>query len=222
VPPAFLEAAKLEISIHRPSRLLRRDIELVFRPDLEEEYRRHPAGSASDVDKDEFMRAHLLAIPTWQHSRNDLSEISFEVNEERKELLNNFDKWSMTLRQRLLPYWSDASCPVQGDAHFGTRTSVIYNELEGLTSLLKYASVPIGCCGIVLHPKWQRNAYPVTFFTTAPVDVLQAAVAAIELEVRDADESVNRCTKVTNVTTEREEPFEAAFSSNGIDQQQSA
>ena len=67
----------------------------------------------------------------------DLSEISFAVNEERKVLLENFDAWAIALRERLAPYWADAACPVQGNAHFGTSTSVIYNELEGLTQLLK-------------------------------------------------------------------------------------
>jgi len=65
---------------------------------------------------------------------------------------------------------------------YGTSTSVIYNELEGLTSLLKYSAVPIGCCGIVLHPEWQRCAYPITFFTTAPLEVLQAAIEATDAE----------------------------------------
>jgi len=181
-PPAMLPACKLEFSIHRPARLLRDDIELVFRPDLEAEFNRHPAGSASGTDKDSFLKQHLLAIPTWQPSTQDLSEISFPVNEERKALLVNFDAWAIAVRERLAPFWADASCPVQGCAHFGTRTSVIYNELEGLTSLLKYSSIPIGCCGIVLHPTWQRRAYPVTFFTTAPLEMLQEAIAAVESE----------------------------------------
>ena len=63
----------------------------------------------------------------------------------------------------------------QGNAKYGTSTSVIYNELEGLTNLLKYSAIPIGCCGIVLHPQWGRGAYPVTLFTTAPLDVLKKA-----------------------------------------------
>eukprot|EP00967_Tisochrysis_lutea_P088391 scaffold125358_cov30-Tisochrysis_lutea.AAC.4 len=105
-----------------------------------------------------------------------------QVNEERRALLGNFTTWSEILRRHLHPYWSDASCPLEGCAKFGTPTSVIYNELEGLTSLLKYSSVPIGCCGIVLHPQWQRCAYPVTFFTTAPLEVLQAAIAATDEE----------------------------------------
>ena len=56
------------------------------------------------------------------------------------------------------------------------------SQLEGLTSLLKYSSIPLGCCGIVLHPEWQRCAYPVTFFTTAPLGLLQAAIAATDAE----------------------------------------
>lgn len=63
----------------------------------------------------------------------------------------------------------------RGNAKYGTSTSVIYNELEGLTNLLKYSAIPIGCCGIVLHPQWGRGAYPVTLFTTAPLDVLKKA-----------------------------------------------
>ena len=34
----------------------------------------------------------------------------------------------------------------------------------------------------MLHPAWQRRAYPVTFFTTAPLEVLQAAIAGAEAE----------------------------------------
>ena len=55
----------------------------------------------------------------------------------------------------------------------------MYNELEGLTALLKYRSVPVGCCGIVLHPEWQRAAYPATLFTTAPLEAFEAAVAVV-------------------------------------------
>ena len=39
---------------------------------------------------------------------------------------------------------------MEGTARWGTPTSAIYNELEGLTTLLKYDAIPVGCCGIVL------------------------------------------------------------------------
>lgn len=181
VPPTLSPAFQLEYSIHKPSRLLRNEIELVFRPDLEAVYQSDPRGAAAGVDKDDFLAAHLCAIPTWQPATQDLSEISPVVNEERRKLLVNFDKWAKPVRQRLLPkYWSDCSCPMEGTARFGTPTSTIYNELEGLTQLLRYDALPIGCCGIVLHPKWQRNAYPVTFFSTAPLDELVRVFSEVD------------------------------------------
>ena len=168
------------------------------------EFQRQRPGASSDA-KDGWLHEVLLAIPTWQPATQDLSEISdqepprrrvcsagaarptrsvptAQVNGERRELLANFTTWSSLLRARLAPHWTDASCPLEGCAKYGTPTSVIYNELEGLTSLLKYSSVPIGCCGIVLHPEWQRCAYPVTLFTTAPPELLLAAIAETEAE----------------------------------------
>ena len=180
-PPTFCPASKLEHSIHKPPRMLRADIELVFKPDLADAYQRESAGAHESMD--DWLAERLLAVPTWQPAEQDLSEISFVVNEERRGLLANFHAWVGAVRAKLGDeYWSDASDPLEGTALFGQRTSCIYNELEGLTTLLRYDSVPIGCCGIVLHPEWRRRAYPVTFFTTAPLEVLKAALAAVEAE----------------------------------------
>ena len=180
VPQTFSKAFQLEYSIHRLSRLLRTDVELVFRPDLEDAYQSDPRGAKAGVSKEAFLQEHLLAVPTWQPSSQDLSEISDVVNQERRALLKNFDAWAAAVRPRL-SRWSDCSCPMEGNARFGTSTSTIYNELEGLTQLLRYDAIPIGCCGIVLHPKWHRRAYPVTFFTTAPLDELVRVLGEVEV-----------------------------------------
>lgn len=182
VPPTMSPTYNLEYSIHRPSRLLRQDIHIVFRPDLEAEHASDPRGAAAGLSLDEFLARYLLAVPTWQPAQQDLSEISNIVNEERRALLANFDAWAEAVRPRLQPQWSDVSCPMEGNARYGTPTSSIYNELEGLTSLLRYDSMPIGCCGIVLHPHWQRRAYPVTLFTTAPVEVVKRVFVDVEAE----------------------------------------
>ena len=182
VAPSYSEAFALEHSIHRPSRLLRDDVELVFRPDLDSEFKRHERGTAAGAEKAAFLSESLLVIPTWQEAALDLSEISADVNVVRRGLLAQFDVWAKSIRPRLSPYWSDCACPVDGCARYGTRTSAIYNELDGLTTLLHYDAVPVGCCGIVLHPKWHRRAYPVTFFTTAPMELVQAAIEAAEAE----------------------------------------
>ena len=184
VAPTMCEPFNMEYSLHRPSRLLRSDVELVFQPDIEAAYQSDPRGAKAGITKIEFVRLHLLAVPTWQPSKRDLSEISFDVNEERRGLLSNFDEWADGVRPRLGSYWSDVSCPMEGHSRYGTPTSCIYNELEGLTSLLRYDSIPIGCCGIVLHPRWQRKAYPVTFFTFAPPEVLLAVIKEVEDEKR--------------------------------------
>ena len=181
-PCTFSDPYAMEYSLHRPSRLLRRDIELVFRPDLDDEYQRDPRGAAAGVEKDEWLARHLLACPTWQPASCDLSEMSATVNAERFQLLHKFDAWARQLRAKLAPHWCDCSCPMEGNARYGKPTSAIYNELEGLTALLKYDAVPVGCCGIVLHPKWQRRAYPVTIFTTAPLEAVQAACAEVDAE----------------------------------------
>ena len=185
-PPTECPAQELEYSVHRPSRLLRRDIELVFRPDIDTSYHSDPRGEQAGRTKEEYLEACLLAVPTWQPAKRDLSEISFEVNQERRTLLDRFDIWAKSVRPRLDGYWSDCSCPMEGNARYGTPTSTIYNELEGLTSLLRYDSIPIGCCGIVLHPKWQRRAYPVTFFTLAPPELLVKAIEEVEKEAAAA------------------------------------
>ena len=180
VPPTLISSWQIEYSVHHPSRLLRNDIALVFRPDLQKAYENDPRGASAGVEFESYLASNLLALPTWQPSQFDLSEISYEINQERKGLLDNFDHWAKVFRPALGEYWSDCSCPMEGTARYGTPTTAIYNELEGLTTLLRYDAVPVGCCGIVLHPKWQRRAYPVTMFTLAPLDVVTRALQKSE------------------------------------------
>ena len=77
-PPTLSPAFNVEASIHKPPRMLRRDIELVFRPDLAAAHTREAAEGQS---LDEYLAERLIAVPTWQPSKHDLSEMSFVVNE---------------------------------------------------------------------------------------------------------------------------------------------
>ena len=116
IPPQYSAPFNLEYSIHRPSRLMRNDIELVFRPDIDDEHKRHEAGAAAGAEKNDFMNEHLLVVPTWQPAAMDLSEIAEDVNVVRGGLLRSFDRWAGFIRRKLLPYWSDCACPVDGYA----------------------------------------------------------------------------------------------------------
>ena len=69
--------------------------------------------------------------------------------------------------------WLDASCPFTGKALFGNPSGFIYNELDGLTKLLKYDNDKIGCCGMVYHPEFKDHSYPITVFTNMELDKLK-------------------------------------------------
>ena len=98
------------------------------------------AGSAAAIAETErvaeFRRRGWTWPPTWQPATQDLSEISAPVNAERKDLLVQFDEWAALVRPRLSKYWSDVSCPMEGHSRYGTPTSAIYNELDGLGDAL--------------------------------------------------------------------------------------
>mmetsp|Transcript_34998 Transcript_34998/g.54695 ORF Transcript_34998/g.54695 Transcript_34998/m.54695 type:complete len:166 (+) Transcript_34998:74-571(+) len=139
---------------------------------------------------------NLLAIPTWQPAPTwaqivsgdwksyslDLSVYpSQEVNKVRKQLYNKILAWCSEMRKVMTArgHWFDAACPITGNCMFGDRSAHIYNELDGLTTMLGYEGEKIGCCGIVLHPLWEKAAYPVTAFTLAPYEVLKEAIAEV-------------------------------------------
>lgn len=142
------DSRSIEASIHSPKGLLMRDIELVFFPDLVEHYCQSFPGSpdppalegacASDVRSSAayktYIRDNVIAIPTWQPAKNDLStDLVESINTERRKLLHTFTMWALAMRKLLARdgYWLDGSCPQTGHALLGQRTAATYNELEG-------------------------------------------------------------------------------------------
>jgi hypothetical protein len=169
-----------ELTVHRPSRLLLRDIELVFKPDLDAAYHHANARSPGAYkNKEAFLRERLLIIPLWQPAHQNLAVISETVTAERRGLCRAFVALADALRPQLGGEWVDASDPRTGQAMFGTPTTTTYNELDGLTQCLKYSFEPHGCCGIVIHPRWGYNAYPVSVFTTAQLPQLMRALEVV-------------------------------------------
>lgn len=182
VPPYELTVGELpfELTVHLPSRLLLRDIELVFKPDLEAAYQRASARApGAHESKEAFLRERLLVIPLWQPAQQNLAIVCEPVTEERRGLCRAFVAFADALRTRLGDEWVDASDPRSGQAMFGTPTTATYNELDGLTQCLKYSFEPHGCCGIVIHPRWGYNAYPISLFTTAPLPQLMRALEEV-------------------------------------------
>lgn len=189
VPAQLVHFAGLEfeLTVHRPSRLLLRDIEAVFRPDLDAAY---DAVRAEFASKEAFLRERLLVVPLWQPARQNLAIVKDSVSVERRELCHNFVAFATFLREHLGGHWLDASDPRSGQAMFGKATTATYNELDGLTQCLKYAFEAHGCCGIVIHPRWGYNAYPVSMFTTAPLPAFAQALEAVQGAPADARPAV--------------------------------
>ena len=95
-----------------------------------------------------------------------------------------FVAWAHALREAIGgEYWCDFIDPCSGLPELGTRGSTIYDEVQGMRSLLGYRTeqVAAGCavCHVILHPTWGSRCYPASFFTTCPSDKLQEALDSI-------------------------------------------
>ena len=146
----------LEFTIHKCPKIMKKDIQLVFKNDL-------------DLDNE-----NILIIPTWQQSSISLLDIDHDVTIEMDRLFINFKNWILPIKKKIneAHKWIDVSCPFTGKALFGNPTNFTYNELEGLTKLLNYNNDKIGCCGMVYHPRFKDRSYPITIFTNMEINEL--------------------------------------------------
>ena len=160
----------LEFSVHKLTPATMEDARVCFQNELDEEMTRQ---NIDKKDRKAFLVENLLGVPTWQPAprwesilKGDWASYDLdlslypnqEVNQVRKQLYNKLVAWAGAMREALKTrgYWCNTACPITGSCMFGDRTAHIYNELTGLTMMLNYDSIPIGCCGIVLHPTWGR------------------------------------------------------------------
>lgn len=113
---------------------------------------------------------NILAIPTWQKATCDIRNQNEKVRHELERLYLNCYDFISDVKNKSTGTshgikWVDASDPHSGHPLFGDRTNITYNKLEGLTTLLKYPSEKMDCCGMVYHPEYKECGYPVTMFT---------------------------------------------------------
>ena len=53
-------------------------------------------------------------------------------------------------------------------------TTMVYNEVDALSTLLGYQVQNAGCCKVVFHPTWGSAVYPSTLFAIAPMEEVRA------------------------------------------------
>ncbi len=162
--------SKYDISytIHKCPKSLVKDIYFVLMNELEKYY----------IDKTkyktiyDFIECNVLIVPTWQEARVSLLEK--KISTELDRLFVNFQTWNSYMLKNINTnnYLFNASCPHTGKCLYGEPSGHTYNELKGLSTLLKYDNEKIGCCGMVYHPKFQDRGYPITLFTTLDLNTL--------------------------------------------------
>ena len=170
-PQSFtVGAGVFELSMHRPTRMLERELQHIFPTSL-------PKCGAGQV----------LVIPTAQQAGIDLLGLSVEVAQEKDRLLERFVTFCKQLHETLKTrgFWFDFCDPASGLPMFEAGGSV-FSDVECFERLRKYRTSQAGGCKVVYHPTWGSSFYPSTMFTNCPVDQF---VQCLEMKVNGSAES---------------------------------
>jgi ABC-type nitrate/sulfonate/bicarbonate transport system ATPase subunit len=98
---------------------------------------------------------------------------------EMARLLGLFEAWECSMRAHFQShgFWSDSVNPRTAQALHG-EMGAKYSEAIGAQILLGYTVNNNHLCSVIRHPRHGVHTYPVTFFTTAPLVHVHAALAA--------------------------------------------
>lgn len=180
------EVSTLEVSVHRCSAALRRELARVF---------------ANTSNVLEHMD-DVLALPTFQPALNDLVAIGADVELEKDLKLTKFYRWCTEVCDALgkQGHWADFIDPCSGYPVRSDRGASPYSEIDGLRTLLSYATFSTGPCVVVSHPRWNTRCYPATMFTTAPVEIVRSLIVnhrSVDVDA-DAGEEVKSSSSSTS------------------------
>ncbi|KAI7905210.1 methylmalonic aciduria and homocystinuria type D protein [Cokeromyces recurvatus] len=155
-----------EYSVYKPSSRFLRDFDTIF-PSLKE-------------------KKELLVVPIIQKCKFDMVGLTKEANEERDIKLEIFVEWGKLVVKRIesIGMWADIMDPASGFPILSEAGPSPYPDVQGTYMLAssRFSIQNVGCCHILLHPKWFSFIYPSTLFTTAPADILEKVIN----EVNDA------------------------------------
>ncbi|RKP14106.1 hypothetical protein BJ684DRAFT_15550 [Piptocephalis cylindrospora] len=160
-------ALPLQYSIHACPRSFRRTLQLIF-PSL-------PSGPDAPT---------LHILPTFQPTSCPILSWTPEAAAEKDHLLLTFTTWAnrLTLALHAEGHWADLTDPASGLPVHTQQGPSFYPDVEGAERLLRYATVDIGGCRLLEHPKWGSRVYPGTLFTTAPIRAVLSCMTELEVE----------------------------------------
>ena len=108
----------------------------------------------------------------------DLVQTGENVDVEKDFCLERFIDFAkrVTDELRAKGYWCDYIDPCSGLSMINRDSQHIYGEVDALVTLLNYECTNVGCCKIVMHPKWGSSVYPASLFAIAPEDEVRDAL----------------------------------------------
>jgi hypothetical protein len=167
--PHLSHPSLLQISIHAPSTSFLKELYLVF-PELKTIEKKSDWRSCSNENPEQ-----LFVLPTFQKTFYDLVANTPQTQWERNLCYHYFHYFASEFVNKLKAkgYWADYTDPADGFPVKSCRGSILYPDVEGACRLLKYKTTQVGCCSILLHPRWGTKNYPATLFAKAPLAILQ-------------------------------------------------
>jgi Methylmalonic aciduria and homocystinuria type D protein len=122
----------------------------------------------------------LLLVAVLQRAAMPLTAFGDAEAAEKDRLQAVFFRWAGALRDQLAAngHWADATDPATGVALFGDAAAA-YSDVPPIARALRYPTRDEGGCRILLHPEWRAAVYPSSFFSTAPLEALQAALEEV-------------------------------------------
>ncbi|KAJ7386177.1 hypothetical protein OS493_010570 [Desmophyllum pertusum] len=114
----------------------------------------------------------LTVVSISQHTKNDMSGWSPDVEDERESLMASFVESAKEICNSLLAagYWADFIDPSSGTAFFGRHTNSTLFETDERYNHLGFNITDLGCCKVISHRVWGSFAFVGTIFTNAPAN----------------------------------------------------
>lgn len=117
------------------------------------------------------MDGPFTVITLSQHTENDMSVWSGEVETEREQLLDTFMLGANEICKSLVKngFWADFIDPATGKPFKGPHTNAVLFETDDRYHKFGFQIEDLGCCKVIRHPVWGTRAFVSCLFTNAPV-----------------------------------------------------
>lgn len=149
-----LSTLSFQFSVHKPSKHMKKELEFVFPKNY----------------------ADLFIVPCFFQSPLDLTDITPKTARIRDVFLEAAYSLLQHLSKGLAGSFIDLTDPCSGYPVNSPRGLSLYPDVDGSSSLLKYATIQAGCCRVLTHPEWGCRNYPVTYFTDACPSAVQGLI----------------------------------------------